>query len=355
MGKWIVLTAAVLGWATVAAAAEPLGVGDPAPRLAVKEFVKGDAVKELQKGKTYVVAFWATWHQGSRLSLATLSELQRKHKDVVVIGVSVLEQDASKVKPFVEEMGNKVDFRVALDDVPEGAQSSEGKIVRTWKDAAGQEALPVVFIINGAGKVAWIGQPREMARPLREIAAGRWDIAAAAREVKAWKVLQEKLAGARLTGDLKEMLSLMEQAITDEPGLEYRAGIGKFRVLAGLGDDADKTLAYAKCLTEKVYADDAERLNEVAWTIVNPMARREPDAKLVRLALSAARRADELAQSKDAAIADTLARAYFDSGDVNKALEHQERAMRLATGTALVKDPGLRSRLQEYRKAAGKE
>jgi hypothetical protein len=54
---------AVLGVSCAAgrsAAAGPLTVGDPAPKLEVKEFVKGDAVAGLEKGKVYVVEFWAT-------------------------------------------------------------------------------------------------------------------------------------------------------------------------------------------------------------------------------------------------------------------------------------------------------
>ena len=54
--------ALVLSFQGVSAArAQSLGVGDSAPKLEVKEFVKGDAVKEFEKGKTYVVEFWATW------------------------------------------------------------------------------------------------------------------------------------------------------------------------------------------------------------------------------------------------------------------------------------------------------
>ncbi len=49
---------AVLGAACAAGrAAEPLRVGDPAPKLEVKEFVKGDLVARFEKGKVYVVEF----------------------------------------------------------------------------------------------------------------------------------------------------------------------------------------------------------------------------------------------------------------------------------------------------------
>jgi len=61
-----------------------------------------------------------------------------------------------------------------------------------------------------------------------------------------------------------------------------------------------------------------------------------------------------MSEGKDAGIADTLAKAYFESGDVAKALENQERAMKLAVGTGLENDEDMKARLEQYRKAAKK-
>lgn len=48
---------------TVSAApqAAKLKVGDPAPTLEIQEWVKGDAVRGLQKDQAYLIEFWATW------------------------------------------------------------------------------------------------------------------------------------------------------------------------------------------------------------------------------------------------------------------------------------------------------
>src|SRR5215470_10631086 len=98
---WVL--AVLAGWAVTASAAEQLGVGDAAPKLEVKEFVKGEPVKQFDKGKIYVVEFWATWCPPCRESIPHLTGLQKKHKDVVFIGVSVSERDPKGVKPFVEK------------------------------------------------------------------------------------------------------------------------------------------------------------------------------------------------------------------------------------------------------------
>ncbi len=59
------------------ASAQTLGLGDPAPALAVKEFVKGAPVTAFQKGNVYVVEFWATWCGPCRTSIPHLTELQK--------------------------------------------------------------------------------------------------------------------------------------------------------------------------------------------------------------------------------------------------------------------------------------
>jgi thiol-disulfide isomerase/thioredoxin len=354
---------AVLGVACAAGrcAAEGLGIGDPAPKLEVKEFVKGDAVAGLEKGKVYVVEFWATWCGPCRATIPHLTELQKKHKDVTFIGVSVFESDQGAVKPFVKEMGDKMDYRVALDDVPAGAQRDQGKMAKNWMTAAGQNGIPTAFIVNGDGKVAWIGHPTAMDKPLDEIVAGKWDLKAAAAKLKAdqararkMREVLNKLADPAARKNPKVRLAVLEEGIANAPELEPQFGMGKFQALTELPGSEDKAAEYGKHLVGKVYKDDAEHLNFVAWTIVAPERKEKADAKLLKVALEAAKRADELGKGESGPIADTLARAYFLNGDVAKALELQERAVKQVKGTQFELDPRIQQRLEEYRKAAKK-
>ena len=86
-----------------------------------------------------------------------------------------------------------------------------------------------------------------------------------------------------------------------------------------------------------------------------PRLKTKPNAKLLALAVEGGKKADELAKEKDAAIADTLAMAYFDSGEVTKAVETQERAVKLAKGTPLEQNKEMEERLEKYKKAAAKD
>jgi tetratricopeptide (TPR) repeat protein len=100
------------------------------------------------------------------------------------------------------------------------------------------------------------------------------------------------------------------------------------------------------------FEDDPDKLHALAWDIVEHKRERKPAKDLIDLALKAAQRADKLRDGKDADIADTLAKAYFDSGDPVKAVEAQQRAVKLANENPQW-DPEnlkiLQQRLEQYR------
>ena len=347
----LVLCAAPRGWA------QQLGVGDPAPGIQVKELVKGAPVNSLEKGKRYVVEFWATWCGPCRVSIPHLTGLQKQHPEFTFIGVSVWEQDQKGVKPFVQQMGDKMAYTVAMDDVPEGANGNEGKMAKTWMQAAGQDGIPTAFLIDRDGTIAWIGHPMELDQPLEKLAAGTWDVSAAKVQFqkdqaqrRKMSELQAKLTTAQQSGDPHQMLAALDQAIAENPAMEATLGVGKYQVLTRGIKDPEKARVYGSHLVDSVLKDNPAALNQFAWVIVAPNAPKA-DAAAVKLALKAAQQADALTQGKDPGIADTLARAYFDAGSPAKALQTQERAVRLFKGTPAENDPGVRARLEQYQKA----
>ena len=70
----------------------------------------------------------------------------------------------------------------------------------------------------------------------------------------------------------------------------------------------------------------------------------------LKLALKAARRADDLTHGENPAILDTLAKVYFDSGDPARALELQQKAVKIVGQ----EDRAKAGRLEQYRKAVEK-
>jgi thiol-disulfide isomerase/thioredoxin len=142
----------------LASAAASLGPGSAAPAIKVAKWVKGKPIDKLDSSKLYVVEFWATWCPPCRTSIPHLTELAKKYDGKAqVIGVSVYEREKTqearltKVTDFVQGMGDKMSYTVAVDDDKKSMASD-------WMEAAGQNGIPTAFIVKD-GKIAWIGHP----------------------------------------------------------------------------------------------------------------------------------------------------------------------------------------------------
>ena len=355
MLKSLLLLAPLLLLATPASAEGPtLKAGDAAPALQVKQWVKGEAVKGFEKGHLYVVEFWATWCGPCKKSIPHLTEMAHANKDVTFIGVSVWEREPEKVVPFVEEMGAKMDYRVAMDDVPEGKKPDSGAMATNWMTASGSGGIPTAFIVDKTGHIAWIGHPMSMEEPLKKIVAGKWDLAAFQKEQAeeaameaASNELGKKLNGAMRKKDNKAAIAAMDEAFAKTPKLEENYGNFKFKLLLD-GKEYDAAYAYGAKLVDGVLKDQAPQLNGIAWTIVDPDAKHEK--RDLKLALKAALRSNELSKGKEPNVLDTLAKVYFESGDAAKAVETQTKALELVKGTDAEKD--FQGRLDEYKKGA---
>ncbi len=356
MLKSLLLVASLLFVTTQASAQKAtLKVGDAAPAIQVKQWVKGEAVTTFAKDQLYVVEFWATWCPPCRESIPHLTELQKKYKDVKFIGVSVFEHEAdqSKVAPFVEKMADKMDYRVAMDDVPEGKKNNEGAMAKSWMIASGSSGIPTAFIVDKTGHLAWIGHPMKMEESLEKIIAGKWDLAAYQKQMaeeaaldSAAQDLNRQLGAAMKTDDTKAALAAMDAAFAKTPKLESRFGPFKFKLLLD-GGDLDAGYAYGAKLADGVFKDDGQQLNGIAWTIVDPETKYEK--RDLKLALRAALRGNELLKGQDAGALDTLARVYFLSGDSAKAIEYQTKALELVKDNPeAAKD--FQGRLDEYKK-----
>jgi thiol-disulfide isomerase/thioredoxin len=150
--------------ATMAQPAARLGVGDPAPPLAVAKWLKGKPVTKLEKGTVYVIEFWATWCPPCRESIPHLTKLQKQFPQVVFIGQNCMERNATAAAPFVREMGDQMDYRVATD--------LNNRMATTWLKAAGQNGIPCAFVVDEEGMIAWIGHPMQLDSFLKNLVGG---------------------------------------------------------------------------------------------------------------------------------------------------------------------------------------
>jgi thiol-disulfide isomerase/thioredoxin len=336
----------LLGVATLAVAqpvspAATLKVGDPAPPLKVGKWVQGEPVETFEPGTVYVVEFWATWCGPCIQSIPHVSALQQKHGDkVVVIGQNVFEQDESKVEPFVKQMGEKMTYRVVMDDK---STDQRGAMASTWMEAAGRNGIPAAFIVDQKGKIAWIGHPMGMDDVLQQVVDGKFDPAAEAKKQEQLQVAQRKVMEALQKDDADAAMAALDDLAKLDPAMGKQVPMIKFGVLLQTGNYG-KAYAQGDAVYEAI-KDDAQQLNEIAWTIAT-----EPSIKTrdLKLAEKFAARAAEVSKRADASILDTLARVQFDQGKVKEAIATQTEAVSKA-GDALKAE--LTEALEKYKKA----
>ena len=348
-----------------------LMVGDKAPALTVSKWVKGEPVTGFEKGKTYIVEFWATWCGPCKVSIPHLTEMQHKNKDVKIIGVSVWENDQSLVEPFAkDEMGDKMDYTVAMDEIPAPtdntpkaarAAASNGKMAKNWMEASGAGGIPTAFIVNGEGKVAWIGHPMaKMDEALEKVLSGKQDLAADAKayrqdkEAEAkMKPLQRKFAQAMQEGDHKAALATMDELAALSPKMAKQMAGTKYTILMNEVKDYDAAYKFGNELLNGAAKDDAQLLNQIAWLIVDPD--NKPEKLDLALAEKASQRSNELTKMKDGMLVDTLAAVYFAKKDYAKAAEFQEKAVNLIKDQDGVQEQmvdEMKERLAKFKKAA---
>ena len=330
----LVAAAAYLVTGSARADEQILNVGDAAPMLTVSSWVKGEKVDQFEPGKMYVLDFWATWCGPCKASVPHLTELARKYKDkgVRFIGVDIWENDFSKVRPFVAKMGDQMDYSVALDDVSDNGNPRNGAMAKAWMGAAEEHTIPMAFVIQ-AGKIAWIGHPMRLDEPLAKITSGQWEPTAMVRARMAEKTKERKIITAtkRITtphrsGDFRGTLSAIEEVAASDPDLADQFASLRLESLCKLGE-TEEALKLAIRLLDK-YRDQAMALRNTFARAIGLDLTQDPDPRLSKVGLQAARRANELTNGKNFLVLDTLAVAFFRNGDFAEALATEEKALK---------------------------
>lgn len=319
-----------------------LKVGDAAPALSPAKWIKGEPVEKLETGKLYVVEFWATWCGPCKESIPHLTEMASEFKDVTFIGQDVWEPDLTAVEPFVKEMGDKMDYHVAMDD------AEHGKMDQGWMAAAGQDGIPTAFVVDKETKIAWIGHPMELEPVLKAVIAGTFDARKVAADSAAKAAAMEKIQQAMQANDPDKVLSLVDEMSKSNPEMAKELAGLKYETLLEK-KDMPAAMAAAKQMIAAAN-DQFEELNAIAWSMVDPdHPLDKPD---LALAEQAATRANDLTKGVNAPILDTLAHVYAAQGHFDKAAATETQAVEKNTDPQLKDD--LAKTLEGYKSQASK-
>ena len=255
-----------------------LNIGDKAPPIYVSKWIKGTPIKSFEKGRIYVVEFWATWCHPCIRSMPHLSYLAEKHKEnIVVLAIDILEKQSTSVETitaFVDSMEKKMNFNV-------GVQNSN-LMATKWLYNSGEQAIPTTFIVNEKGQIAWIGLPKNLEDVLEKMLHNTWNINDARENRNLIRHLRERDSEINLLlndyvgdpykpGDLGKpdsALLLINEIVKKEPLLKYGPGIVSHTFSALLRTDLKKAYDYGKKILDTTGFDiinENDFISKINW------------------------------------------------------------------------------------------
>ena len=321
-----------------------LKVGDQAPELQIASWIKNGPAKIAEgKGKNiYVIEFWATTCKPCIKVMPYFHKLKNQYKDLTIISIST--EKADIVKNFLAKYEN-INYKVAVDD--------KLKTYKSYMQEHGK--IPVAFVINKSGTVAWIGHPLDIYLPLKRIITGKFDIKKSARHQKLYQKIQTLLSQKKYADALK----IVETELKKSPGNIQFIALKTF-VLFNLNKKAESLEFIGNML--KKHSTNMELFDLKAYmlgkmkkykeldtfylafinnckdkpVLLNQLTRQLLGTRFGEAKLEPALKAAELAYSsrklnklQRADIGETLARIYYMIGRIDRAIKIQEVVCRI--------------------------
>jgi thiol-disulfide isomerase/thioredoxin len=327
-----------LAISTAALAQEKLDVGDAPPALDIEKWVSGSETA-IEKGKVYVIEFWATWCAPCKRSIPHLNELHQEFEEDGLVLIGISDEDVDTVTRFVRAQGDKMSYRVAVD--------RRAQTTRAWREAAKLPGIPAVFIVDRESRIQYIGNPLEesFTTTLRSVMEGRFD---ATLQSQAEPILRAARS-ARKVRNWKMCMKYLDDVIKSDPRVFAPYALEKFEIMLLDQENSAAAYDYARQLLRD-YASDAPFLAELARKIATD-PKIAPAQRNLEVAMQAAEASRAAGRPDDPAGYAIVALVQYHSGNVQDAVSLQKNAYFKATPS---KKPQYKRVLESYQAAAGK-
>jgi thiol-disulfide isomerase/thioredoxin len=311
-----------------------LKVGDSAPTLNASKWLQGEEVRKFEPGKVSVVEFWATWCGPCIWMMSHTAELQAQYKDqdVTIIGftardlLGVPNNTEEKVAAFVKKRGPKLKYTFAYAD--------DSTTSDAWMKAAGRDGIPCAFVVDKAGRIAYIGSPAYLGVALPKVIAGDAP-QAVSNEVGKIEEAFNRTCLVEAFGDDKASLQAFVDFEAKYPSMGHSPMFarGKLFHLATAGD-VGAAREFAEAMTAKaIQQDDPKALSLVSaalrWGALH-RGQGRGSKELLAVAVKAAEARAKVAGDQDAQALIDLADTYGGIGDKAKAREYARKAGEVA-------------------------
>ena len=319
-------------------------IGEQAPELQIGSWIKNGpgSLAEGKGKKIYIIEFWSTKNKECVKTMSYLHKLKGRYRDLTIISIST--QKASVLKKFISQYKN-ISYKIAADD--------NKKTYKAYMQGHGK--IPMAFIVNKNGTVAWIGHPLDTSLPVKRMVTGKFDIKKSARRQEIYRKLQILVSVKKY----KEALKIIDKELKKEAGNVQFIALKTF-VLFQL-DKKNEALQFAGKMLIK-YPTNMDLFNLKAHilsrmkkykeldqfyldfinnckdkpVLLNQLTRQLLGTRFGEAKLKPALKAAELAYSnrklyklQRADIGETLARIYYMIGRIDRAIKIQEVVCRI--------------------------
>jgi len=176
-------------------------------------------ITEFEKGKVYLIEFWATWCGPCKGIMPELAELQEKYGPEGFQAISISDEKPTVVQKFLESQQSP---ERTYGDIVKAyclACDPDNSVYKDYYEASNGDGIPHGILIGKTGEVEWIGHPGYVAEVLADVMSDNWSREKAlkiANTAKKRKAFSDEIRDLIISGDSLGVVKKYEKLFTDD-------------------------------------------------------------------------------------------------------------------------------------------